>query len=68
MDTADRSTRLLSLLDAFGSKRVLVVGDLIADEFIYGEVSRVSRGSCCSVAVKGRRGMAGRDSKRAGTI
>lgn len=43
MDTADRSTRLLSLLDAFGSKRVLVVGDLIADEFIYGEVSRVSR-------------------------
>ncbi|MFT3828048.1 MAG: PfkB family carbohydrate kinase [Chitinophagaceae bacterium] len=30
-------------MDAFGSKRVLVVGDLIADEFIYGEVSRVSR-------------------------
>jgi bifunctional ADP-heptose synthase (sugar kinase/adenylyltransferase) len=43
MDPADRSTRLLSLVDAFASKRVLVVGDLIADEFIYGEVSRVSR-------------------------
>ena len=42
MDPAD-STRLLSLVDAFASKRVLVVGDLIADEFIYGEVSRVSR-------------------------
>ena len=27
----------------FGSRRVLVVGDLIADEFIYGEVARVSR-------------------------
>jgi len=43
MDPADRSSRLLSLVDAFASKRVLVVGDLIADEFIYGEVSRVSR-------------------------
>ena len=43
MDPADRSARLLSLVDAFTSKRVLVVGDLIADEFIYGEVSRVSR-------------------------
>lgn len=43
MDTADRTLRLLTLLDAFGSKRVLIVGDLLADEFIYGEVSRVSR-------------------------
>ena len=40
---AERKSRLLSLVDAFGSRRVLVVGDLIADEFIYGEVSRVSR-------------------------
>ena len=29
MDPADRSARLLSLVDAFASKRVLVVGDLI---------------------------------------
>jgi len=43
MDAADHRTRLLSLIDVFASKRVLVVGDLIADEFIYGEVSRVSR-------------------------
>ena len=43
MDNADRTARLLSLLDTFGSKRILIVGDLIADEFIYGEVSRVSR-------------------------
>lgn len=43
MDNADRSARLLSLLDAFGATRVLIVGDLLADEFIYGEVARVSR-------------------------
>jgi len=43
MDSADRRARLHALVGAFGSKRVLVVGDLIADEFIYGEVSRVSR-------------------------
>jgi rfaE bifunctional protein kinase chain/domain len=35
--------RLLALVDGFSSRRVLVLGDLIADEFIYGEVSRVSR-------------------------
>jgi rfaE bifunctional protein kinase chain/domain len=40
---AERKERLLSLVDGFASRRVLVVGDLIADEFIYGEVSRVSR-------------------------
>ena len=32
-----------SLVDGFSSRRILVLGDLIADEFIYGEVSRVSR-------------------------
>src|SRR5512134_3746931 len=40
---AERRERLLALIDGFSSRRVLVVGDLIADEFIYGEVSRVSR-------------------------
>src|SRR5580693_7290689 len=40
---AERKDRLLALVDGFSSRRVLVVGDLIADEFIYGEVSRVSR-------------------------
>ena len=35
--------RLLSLVAAFTQRTVLVVGDLIADEFIYGEVARVSR-------------------------
>ena len=40
---AERKERLLSLVDAFSGRRLLVVGDLIADEFIYGEVARVSR-------------------------
>jgi rfaE bifunctional protein kinase chain/domain len=40
---AERKERLLGLVDGFSSRRVLVLGDLIADEFIYGEVSRVSR-------------------------
>jgi rfaE bifunctional protein kinase chain/domain len=40
---AERRERLLALIDGFGSRQVLIVGDLIADEFIYGQVSRVSR-------------------------
>src|SRR5256885_13297487 len=40
---AERRERLLAVVDGFSNRRVLVVGDLIADEFIYGEVARVSR-------------------------
>src|SRR5712692_9531649 len=40
---AERMERLLALVDAFSSRRILVVGDIIADEFIYGEIARVSR-------------------------
>jgi rfaE bifunctional protein kinase chain/domain len=35
--------RLLSLVEALAGRRVAVIGDLIADEFIYGEIARVSR-------------------------
>jgi rfaE bifunctional protein kinase chain/domain len=35
--------RLLELVDGFARVRVAVFGDLIVDEFIYGELSRVSR-------------------------
>ena len=35
--------RLLALIDALASRRVVVAGDLIADEFIYGDIARVSR-------------------------
>ena len=40
---AERKERLLDLVYGFSSRRLLIVGDLIADEFIYGEVARVSR-------------------------
>jgi D-glycero-beta-D-manno-heptose-7-phosphate kinase len=40
---AERKERFLALIDGFGNRRVLVVGDIIVDQFIYGEVSRVSR-------------------------
>lgn len=36
-------TALLSLIERFPSQRVVVLGDLVADEFIYGEIARVSR-------------------------
>jgi len=37
------STHLLSLTDSFRNKRVIVVGDVVVDEFVYGRVARVSR-------------------------
>ena len=35
-------SRLQSLLSQFAEKRILVIGDLILDEFIWGKVSRIS--------------------------
>ena len=35
--------QLLNILDQFKSRRIVVAGDLIADEFLYGTISRVSR-------------------------
>ena len=35
--------RLLGLIESAGARKVAVIGDLIADEFIYGQLSRVSR-------------------------
>jgi len=34
---------LLSTIGRFSRRKVVVVGDMVADEFIYGEISRVSR-------------------------
>lgn len=34
---------LLSTIGRFSRQNVIVVGDMVADEFIYGEISRVSR-------------------------
>ncbi len=35
--------RLLELISCFGQKRIMVLGDLVADEFVTGEITRVSR-------------------------
>src|SRR3954467_5658410 len=40
---AERKERLLNLVYGFSSRRLLIIGDLLADELIYGEVARVSR-------------------------
>ena len=37
------AANVLSLIDALAGRRVAVVGDVIADEFVYGRVARVSR-------------------------
>ena len=37
------SAHLVSLTDAFRTRRVVVIGDVVADEFVYGRVARVSR-------------------------
>ena len=36
-------SRLLDVLDALGGARTVVIGDIAADEFLYGRVARVSR-------------------------
>jgi len=35
--------RLLEILHRFAGKRIVVLGDLVADEFVYGDIQRVSR-------------------------
>jgi len=40
---AERRVRLVTLVDRLAGRRVLIVGDVMADEFIYGQVARVSR-------------------------
>ena len=36
-------SRLAQIVESFSGKRIVVIGDAIADQFIYGEISRVSR-------------------------
>jgi rfaE bifunctional protein kinase chain/domain len=35
--------RLQDIIDRFKGERIVVVGDLVADVFVYGEISRISR-------------------------
>ena len=37
------SSELSALIDAFAGRTVAVIGDVVADEFVYGRVARVSR-------------------------
>ena len=39
----DRRSRLISLAERFAGRRVAVIGDVIADEFLYGSPARISR-------------------------
>ncbi len=39
----ERQARLLAIVDRFAARRVAVVGDIVADEFLSGQISRVSR-------------------------
>src|SRR5450432_826068 len=41
--TSKSADRLARIIEQFSKLTITVLGDLIADEFIYGEVSRVSR-------------------------
>src|SRR6185295_3644123 len=42
-DAPPTAERLAALVRRFQGRRVLVVADLVADEFVYGRVQRVSR-------------------------
>lgn len=42
-DKADLKNRFFKIIDLFPRQKILVLGDLIVDEFLYGNISRVSR-------------------------
>jgi len=42
-DVRADAERLSALVRSFEGRRVLVLGDLVADQFLYGEIARVSR-------------------------
>ena len=39
----DQANRFLELIDGLANKHVAIIGDVIADEFIYSRIERVSR-------------------------
>ncbi len=42
ISSSDRAV-LLATIERFSGQRVIMLGDLVADEFVYGEIARVSR-------------------------
>ena len=43
MKHATQSDKLRAIVEAFPKLTITVLADLVADEFVYGEISRVSR-------------------------
>lgn len=43
VDQTPVQERLISIMSRFSQRRILVVGDSVADQFVYGAISRVSR-------------------------
>jgi len=41
--TESDAARLASCVQRFAGRRVVVLGDLVADEFVYGDIARISR-------------------------
>jgi rfaE bifunctional protein kinase chain/domain len=41
--TARDRAALLSIIEKFPRRRIVMLGDLVADEYVYGEIARVSR-------------------------
>ena len=41
---------MIDIVRKFKTARVVVIGDLIADEYVYGRVARVSRIRCSSTS------------------
>ncbi len=57
---ATEAERLLGIVDAFRQKRVLVIGDVMLDEYLYGKVDRVSpEAPVPVVAMRGREAQPG---------
>ena len=43
LEPGEQLSRLRSIVSRFSERRIVVVGDAVADRFLYGEISRVSR-------------------------
>ena len=41
--TAEDRATLLRIIERFSRQRIVMLGDLVADEYVYGEITRVSR-------------------------
>ncbi len=55
MNDPNYAKRLLGIVDSFAGKRVLVLGDVMLDEYLYGEVDRVSPEAPVPVVALGKR-------------